>query len=790
MVETVIYRSLTMKKMAIKKMAIKKIAMITALNSVLWVNSVCAQTVNGQVKSADGRALSQIVLKVRDTDLSTRTDKLGNFSLDIAPGKYTLDIKGGGFDHFHQEIEVIESQSSDLLITLEEEAGHKLVIRANPLEHTILDMATPAILLGGEELVMKRAGTLGEILQFEPGLSMSSFGPAVARPVIRGLSGSRIQIANNQMIVQDASSTSADHDVGIEPLLANQIEVVKGPATLLYGSGAIGGVVNATDNKINPLLSEETSGGLEARFGDGATGEQALVAAVDIGTQSWNWHFDAFASQSDDLEIPGSAESHRLHELEEMEAGNTVPESEEEHEDEVGGLLENSAVKNKGGSFGATYVPDWGHIGGAISYVDKRYGVPGHAHEEEGADEEEEAVQIDMNQTRYDLQMQINQVSDRWENIFIGYSLTDYEHVELEGAEIGTQFENDAWELKAYAKHNRWKGWLGVWGIQMTERDFVAIGEEAFVPPSITRSNAFFFLEEKESGNFKWELGARWEKNEVAAENEQTIKDSGMSASSGIVYSITKHNKIAANYSRAIRFASVEELYSEGPHLATQSFEIGNLTLDKEVSNNLDISYRFESDNISDEINLYSNQFDDFIYGEVVSESDACVSNESALEAETEGLQLVCYKQQDASFKGIEMQVDFQLGEIAGHEFKLGLLADYTDAKIKNGGYVPRIPPVKKGIVLSHNFDQLSNQLSWMQHDAQFKTSDNELPTDRFNILDFEMAYRIQVEQNDFLLFFKGKNLLDEEARDHASFLKDLAPRVGRNFTFGVRYTF
>lgn len=769
----------------------KKIALIATVSFVLAANNVYSQTIKGQVKSADGRALSQVILKVRDTKLSTRTDEVGNFSLEIAAGKYTLDIKGGGFDHFHQEIEVTGSQSSELLITLEEEAGHKLVIRANPLEHTILDMATPAILLGGDELVMKRAGTLGEILQFEPGLSMSSFGPAVARPVIRGLGGSRVQIANNQMIVHDASSTSADHDVGIEPLLANQIEVVKGPATLLYGSGAIGGVVNVTDNKINPDLNEGITGGLEARFGDGATGEQALVAAVDIGTQSWNWHFDAFSSQSDDLEIPGSAESHRLHELEEMEAGNTAPESEEAHEEETGGLLENSAAKNRGGSFGATYVPDWGHIGGAISYVDKRYGVPGHAHEEEGEEEgEDEAVQIDMTQTRYDLQMQINQISDSWENVFIGYSLTDYQHVELEGSEIGTQFENDAWELKAYAKHNRWKGWLGILGIQMTQRDFIAIGEEAFVPPSTTKSHALFFLEEKESGNFKWELGARWEQNEVAAENEQAIRDSGISASSGIVYSITKHNKIAVNYSRAIRFASVEELYSEGPHLATQSFEIGNLTLSKEVSNNLDLSYRFEIDNMSGEINLYSNQFDDFIYGEVVADSEPCVSVENSQEAEAEGLQLVCYKQNDATFKGIEMQVDFQLGEIAGHEFKLGLLADYTDAKIKNGGYIPRIPPMKTGIILSHNIDQLSNQLSWMRHDDQFKTSDNELATDGFNILDFEMAYRIQVEQDDFLLFFKGKNLLDEEARDHASFLKDLAPRVGRNFTFGVRYTF
>jgi iron complex outermembrane recepter protein len=776
---------------------VRKFLLFISISMVLLGSTnVFAKVVNGIVKSSLGEPLVSVTIKVRNTNKSVITNHKGAFSFDLAVGRYTLDIEGGIHNHFHQDIEVIdtndESNNDVITITLEDEPEHKVVVLANPLEHTALDMATPSLVLSGEELTLKRAGTLGDILKLEPGLSVASFGPAVSRPVIRGLGGSRVQIANNQMLMQDASSTSADHDVGMEPLLAEQVEVIKGPATLLYGSGAIGGIVNTSDRKISREYQDELSGGVEVRLSDSVLNEKSLVFSLD-GSQELsqsddliNWHFDGFSNQSDNIEIPSQAESQAL----QIEEGET-PEVADS------AVLENSAVESSGLSLGSTYVADWGYIGAAVSRIEKLYGVPGHGeHEEETApveDEHEEGVKVDMQQTRYDLQAMFEQplgddhFIDRW---FVGYALTDYAHNELEDGAIGTQFNNKAWEFKTYIKHNAWQGWQGVWGTQLVERDFSALGDEAFVAPSLTQTHAIFALEEKEFNDLKWELGLRFESQSVAAENQDKVSHSALSYSSGLVYSLSSHNKLAVNYAHASRFASVEELFSYGPHLTTQSFEIGQADLTKEISNNLDFSYRFEGDNISGEVNLYHNDFKQFIYGQVVTANDACVSAQAAQDAAAESLQLVCYKQQDATFYGAELQIDYSLGQLGDHAFKLGLIADFLNAEFTNKQAVPRIPAQKMGLFLSHDWRDFSSQVSLTHYKKQDKIGSNEIATAGFNMLDLELAYRTNFSQNDWFIFFKGHNLLNHEARDHTSFLKDLAPRAARNFVLGMRVTF
>lgn len=771
--------------------------------AVLASNSIAAKEISGKVENIEGKALTNAVVKVRGSQTETRTDSEGNFVLDLPVGEHIIDVEGGSQAHFHQVIQVTDSQQAPFILSLADKSEHKIVIRSNPLDRTSLDMASPTVVIAGDELILKRAGTLGEILQSEPGISVASFGPSVSRPVIRGLSDARVTITNNQMTVQDASTTSGDHDVGIEPMLAEQIEVIKGPATLLYGSGAIGGVVNVVDRKISADEITELSGGVELRLGDSVTGEESLIFTLDGGNEDWNWHLDGYTSETDDLEIPGFAESEILHEAEEHEDEHEGEEEEHEEEEGVEGLLENSKSETTGGSFGLTRVGDWGHFGFAVSSVDKTYGLPGHSHhheeeheegeeehEEEEHHEEEEEVALDMQQTRYDIQAMINNPFGGFDGAYIGYAYTDYEHVEQEGDETGTMFSNEAWELKSYLKHSDWSGWSGIWGIQITERDFAAIGEEAFVPPSVTSNQALFVVEEKTVGNFKFELGARYESQTVEVAGQNDVDESGLSFSFGTIYTISHHNILAFNYSRANRFAIVEELFSEGPHLATQSFEVGNSSLDKETSNNFDISYRFETERVFGEFNLYWNQFDDFIYGDVVAETDPCLPAGAAEEAEEEELQLVCYKQEDADFNGVEFKVDFLLNPGSQHQFSIGLLADYVNAELDNSGYVPRTPASKTGVNFNYDFGELSASVDWLNYDDKTKVATNELPTNGFDIVNLDIAYRLPVAENELFLFFKGKNLLDEEARDHTSFIKDLAPRAGRNFVIGARYTF
>lgn len=781
-----------------------KLFLASALVGASLAASVNAKQTFLKISHTDKSPLPNAVIKVRGTQLQATANDNGVVELDLPLGDHTIDVEASNKIHFHYEIQVLDSQQTNqdnpIEISMSSEPEHTIVINANPLEHTTLDMATPVILITGDELTTKKAGTLGEILQQEPGLSVSSFGPSVSRPLIRGLGGSRVRITNNQMSVMDASTNSADHDVGMEPLLAEQLEVVKGPATLLYGSGAIGGVVNITDRKINSSPVDGITGGLELRAGDSATDQQTAVFTLDGGTQNWNWHIDGYSSESDDIEIPGFAESAAFRELEEEEhdEGEEVHE-EEHHGEEVEGILESSASENTGFNLGTTLlISDNDYIGFSFGKIDKLYGIPGHGHHEEEEEHEEgeeehhdeEGVSIDMRQTRYDLQARFENPVNGIETFFAGASYTDYEHQELEGDEIGTMFTNKATEFRSYIKHSDWNGWSGVIGLQSNQRDFTAVGDEAIIPASETNGWALFWLEEKHFGDLKWELGTRFEKQTIKTDSFEEVDTDGLSFSIGSVYSLARHNKLAINLSHAERFASVEELFVDGAHLATRSYEIGNSELGNETSNNLDFSYRFENDLLRGEFNLYWNDFSDFIYAENVTAADSCASAEAIEVSEEEELLTVCYKQQDATFKGAELQVELPIGTWNGHELSLDVFADLVIAELSNDENLPRIPANKTGLQLNYDYLNWSANLAWIHHNNQTRLGENELATAEFDMVNIEAAYRMPMQDKELFLFIKGQNLLDEEARDHSSFIKDLAPRAGRNFLAGIRYTF
>jgi len=324
----------------------------------------------------------------------------------------------------------------------------------------------------------------------------------------------------------------------------------------------------------------------------------------------------------------------------------------------------------------------------------------------------------------------------------------------------------------------------------LTNRDFSSLGEEAIVPASDTKNSAVFWLEEKQFGDLKWELGARFENQSIQADNQNDANQSGLSYSVGGVYSLAKHNKLAINLSHAIRFPSVEELFVFGPHLATRSFEIGNEQLDKESSNNFDFSYRFENELMRGEFNLFWNQFSDFIFAENVMLSDTCLTQQAIETAELDELLLVCYKQQDATYKGVELQIEIPLANFDGHDFKLNTFADYVRAQLKDDSNLPRIPASKIGLQLHYNFQDWSADLTWVHYNSQTKLGINELKTAGSEQVDMEVGYRLPIADKELFIFLKGNNLLDEDVRDHSSFIKDLAPRAARNFQLGLRYSF
>jgi iron complex outermembrane receptor protein len=782
---------------------INKVALCVSatLSSLLLASpSLLAKDVYLQISDENQRPLKNALVKVVRTDIKGKTDNQGKVTLDLDYGEYVIDVEASLTQHFHRTITVKASEDSEstnpITISLRNELEHKIVIHANPMEHTSLDMATPVSILSGEELVRKRASTIGEMLQYEPGINFSSFGPSVARPIIRGFGSSRVSITNNQMLVQDASVASGDHDVGIEPLLIEQLEVVKGSASLLYGSGAIGGVVNAVDNKISKVEKDGFSGGVELRKADDVTGERSGVFAVDLGVGQWNFHVDGYTNETDDLTIPVGSES--VYQL--------LDEGEETDNANESAVLENSYSDASGGSFGISRIFEDGYIGLSHSKTSKKYGLPGHAHHEEEHDEheeedhdeheEEESVFLDLEQSVTHLQAEFDNPMKGVERWFAGYSYTDYQHQEIEGGELGTEFINKAREFKTYINHSEINGWDGIVGVQSVSRDFSAIGEEAFVPPSETRSNALFWLEEKHFGSLKWELGARFEKQKISLNetreslSKASYSSQGFSYSAGAVYDLKSHNKLAFNFTHAQRFPNAEELFSYGPHLASSTFEIGNENLVKESANNLDFSYRFENLWSYGEFNLFYNRFNDYVFADVVTENDACVDAEAAEEAEHDELSLICYRQSDATYKGAELAVTFPLGTFGNHNFELDVFGDYLTAKKSNGEYLPRIPANKWGLSLAYDMKDLSADISWIKSAKQSNLSTNEFPTNAYTSVELDLAYRVATKSTDWYLFLKGKNLLDEEIRDHASFIKDLAPRAGRHWVAGVRFNF
>ena len=401
---------------------------------------------------------------------------------------------------------------------------------ASPLRNAIDNLARPVSVLTGEELDARRAGTLGETLERQSGVQSSYFGAGVGRPIIRGQDGARVQVLSSGSSSLDVSTVSADHAVTIEPFLADQIEVLKGPATLLYGSGAIGGAVNVVDGRIpTAQVGRTASGRAEIRHGSAAD-ENVGMARLDADAGALTLHVDAFRRDSGDYRIPGFAFSPALV-AEELAEG-------EELEHFARGRLPNSALTTQGGGIGASWFGERAWFGGSAGTYRTNYGIPpgAHAHEEDGGEpaeeEEPEVVRLDMRQDRFEFRGGLRELGPLQE---INYRVTRslYEHTEFEGEAVGTVFENLGTEARIEAVQNEINGWRGAIGLQYGHRDFSAIGDEAFVPPSISRDVGLFVLQERDFGDFKLELGARHDRVSVDPESGGSVKRNATSLARG-----------------------------------------------------------------------------------------------------------------------------------------------------------------------------------------------------------------------------------------------------------------
>lgn len=650
------------------------------------------------------------------------------------------------------------------------------VVTAHPLSGEGLSQSVE--ILQGTELEEKLAANIGALLVNEPGINNASFGNAVGRPVIHGLGGPRVRIMEDRIDTLDVSVTSADHMVTIEPFVVERVEVIKGPSTLLYGSGAIGGVVDVHTGRIpHDVPDQAISGGIETRYDSNNEGTSTAFK-LNGGGGKWAWHVDGAFRDGEDYEIPGFAESARLRALEEAEAGG-----EEEGEEEVQGVLPGSAFDFTSVAAGFAYVDDWGFIGAAVSDISADYGLPGGHGHEEGEEEEEEEEEgnpvLDLGQTRFDFELGVVNPFPSINSLNVRLGVNDYAHEEIEpSGEVATQFTNEAYELRTELVYET-SAWNGAFGFQHTDREFSAVGEESFVPPVDSTDTGLFWVAERSFNSVSFETGARVGQVEHTPSVGPSRDFTTFAVSAGLVIPRSDALQFGINADVSSRAPVGEELYSDGAHLATNSFEIGNADLDSERAANLSFTVQYDSDLWSSAATAYVTSFSDFIYQRSTGE-------------EMEELPVFEYDQADATFIGLDTKVSRRLSDWNGGQLEVHGLFDVVSATLDIDGNdnVPRIPPMRVGVGAKGQWGNLSVSFDFMRSFEQDDVSEGELVTDAFNDLRAYVSYDYVLPRGTLNLFLAGRNLTDDEQRSHASFIKEFAPAPGRAFELGARFSF
>jgi iron complex outermembrane receptor protein len=662
----------------------------------------------------------------------------------------------------------------------------EVIVTATPLQERGLEVAQPTSVLRGDELERQIAASIGETLDSMLGISGTYFGPAASRPVIRGLSGERVLILEDGIGSLDVSSLSQDHAVTVESALARQIEIVKGPATLLYGNGTIGGVVNVLTDRVPTSLSERPITGVFELRGDTAMEEKTGAGHVDATLGSFAFHVDGYKRETGNIEIPDYALS---------DAKRAELEAAGEPVDLTRGEVRNSLSESDGGALGFSYVGDNGYIGVAASTFATNYGVPGPEEEEEApaaaalrlvervrplASINAEGVSIDMKQDRYDLRGAFLRPDAALSAVRVLASYNDYEHTEFEpdGAP-GTSFDQTGLDSRLMFDHAPLAGWRGTFGVQYRDVDFNAVGDEAFVPPSITENLGIFVFEERPFGDVTLELGARVENQNVDPEPSALVdydKDS-VNLSAGVVWKLESHYALSLNVTSTERHPTGTELYANGPHLAIGRFEIGDPSLDKETALTVDVGIHRDTGRLHYQLSAFYNDFSDYIFPLLTGD-------------EADGLPVAQYVQADAEFQGLEGEVGYRLTESDAGTLSGRLAADYVRGKLKDGGDLPQVPPMRVGAELRFVRDRWDTGIGAWYYDKQDKVAVNELPSDSYTMVDADVGYAMPWTSGRLYVFLRGSNLLDEDARRHSSPLKDFLPLPGRSMTAGARVEF
>lgn len=652
------------------------------------------------------------------------------------------------------------------------------------------DIISGVSVLQGQELAQAIRPTIGETLDRTPGVSATSFGPNASRPVLRGLQGERVRILTDGIGAFDVSNTSADHAVVIDPLLAERIEVLRGPATLLFGSSAIGGVVNVIDKRIPRVVPDEIAHvDAMATYGYAAD-ERSVGAAVDVPVgKQFVVHADGSYLKTGNLRVGDYVLAPSARAMALANAGTETDDQIDEGVDFAGNAalkarLPNSAAETWTAGVGAALITDTGNLGISYSHYDSLYGIPTRYAIRPG--EEQESPRLDVAQDRVDLRAEVETGGGFLKSIKARAGFASYRHFELEpDGSIGTAFYNKGLEGRVELVQADRGAWKGASGVQYFARDFNVIGDEAFLPKSSTQQLGLFTLQQLDLGALKLEGGARYEHTVLEAKplpeqpqffNGKRTFDT-FSGSAGASLGFADGWRFGVNLSRTVRAPSAEELFANGPHAGTQAFEVGNPDFGTERAWGLEGVLRGSGPGYTLEASVYHNWFDNFIY-------------ESLTGAVEDGLPVFQFTQGRARYYGFELQGTVTLARLGGFDVVADGVADYVHAQIEGVGPAPRIPPLRLlgGLGLKGEKVDLRGEVEWS--DSQPRLANFETPTASFTLVNAEVNFRPWGNERPLSFALSANNIFDVDARRHASFLKDFAPLAGRDIRVSARVSF
>jgi iron complex outermembrane receptor protein len=726
-----------------------------------WADS---GTIRGSVTTSSGAVANDVRVVILELNRDQFVDEAGRFEFtDVPYGEYHVQAMSPRFGSTVIELQLDASTAAQQIELGQSRHRERVVVTATRSGRGSAEVIQPVNVLDKADLVATMQPTIGETLAQEPGVRATYFGPGSSRPIIRGQSGGRVRVLEGGLGVGDASTTSPDHAVAVDPFSAEQVEILRGPSTLLYGGEAVGGVVNIIDGRIPEYRAAKAlTGEINLQLGS-VSDEKASAVKLDGGGGDFAWHGDFFRRDSNDYKIPGFAV-----------VGDPLSDRDR---------IQNSSVQSNGGSLGGSWLMDNGFVGASVKRFTTNYGIP-------SSDEE---VRIDLEQTRYDIRGGVDLGDGAIDGVRFSLATIDYEHIEFEDQMVGTIFSNDADEARVELTHGRGKRWSGVFGAQIRNRDVNAIGAEAFVPSNSTRQQALFAVQEFDvSGPLRWEFGLRAERTELSTPVTVAAQPAcampldrdfdTLSGSAGLAWIAEGGLALGASLTHAARSPNAEELYSCGEHVATQSFELGDPNLDIERANGLDLSLRKRFGRASGEINLFHYDYSDYIY-----EFDSGLTDPPM---DPMGLPVFQFAQQGATFSGLELNSLFELRHRENFDLDLELIGDYVRAELDSGEATPRIPPLSLGIGLVFDGPRWHGAARLRWHDDQSRIATSETSTDSYTMVNANIGYRIASSGRVQDIVLRLNNLTNEEARPHTSRLKDLTPLPGREIGLTYRLIF